>query len=60
MISSAKAAGGGAVRKMLPQSAGADGGSVETSLSGSELDRMERKFADLKTSLVGKCQSSKS
>jgi hypothetical protein len=64
LISNSKASG--AVKKLLPSVVtssmiGGGGGSAKTSShqNESELDKVEKRFADLKTVLVEKCQSSK-
>ncbi|XP_023349401.1 myotubularin-related protein 6 [Eurytemora carolleeae] len=55
LISSAKASG--AVKKFLPSVV--TGTKSSTEETESELDKVEKRFVDLKTALVEKCQSSK-
>lgn len=57
LLSSAKASG--AVKKLLPASVSGLGGAREVEQEASELDKVERRFQNMKTALVEKCQSSK-
>jgi len=58
LISSAKASG--AVKKLLPSAVTGMVVKQEVeAVNDSELDKVEKRFAELKTALVEKCQSSK-